>query len=415
MKIQPVAIALAVCVAASSVSAQTVAIEHQPIGCMVADNFPELSACFRPGSDVARARLQFRAAGTIHWYYVEMVPGGACHSAVLPKPKSSTKAIEYYIDVAGKGAGDNRTPDYRPRIASGLGGCKRRGVVAAFVTTASVRLFAPAGAPLVPAGFSGAGVVTTTAAATGPGAVSASGSGGGADVEAASKAKGGKGKAEKVSKSGGGGAGAALGILALGAAGAGVYLVTREDEAAKDDDGDGVSEKDGDCDDTNKAVSPSGGFTFAVDYAWAGTVACSASNPKAQTYRVTNNSCAPLTIQSLTLTLAGSGSCNLPPTSETLPVSVSTVASGATTVIRTGAAAGAGSNLCCTGQRCPPGTCSVSETYTVVTSLGTGRSMNGFAVSDPTGGSCPVCGSKTDWPIAAPESDNAWIGAERSR
>src|SRR5688572_6014755 len=146
--------ATAAWLSAAPAFAQSVAIDHQGVGCLVADNFPEMTACFQPSSEVARARLQFRAEGTLPWYYVEMQAGGACYSAVLPKPQSSTKGIEYYIDVASKGYGESRTPDYNPRVASGLGGCRRRGIVAGFATSAAVKVFAPAGAPAVPAGFS---------------------------------------------------------------------------------------------------------------------------------------------------------------------------------------------------------------------------------------------------------------------
>ena len=151
-----------VCLAASAARGQSLNIEHQPIGCLVADNYPELNACFQPSSDVARARVQFRAAGTIPWYFVEMQPGGACYTGILPKPQGSIDAIEYYIDVASKGYGESRTPDYAPRVASGLGGCKRRGLIAGFATSGAVKIFAPVGAPSVPAGFSGAGVTTVS-------------------------------------------------------------------------------------------------------------------------------------------------------------------------------------------------------------------------------------------------------------
>ena len=223
------------CLAASTVRGQSVNIDHQPVGCLVADHFPEMTACFTPSSDVARARLQFRAAGTVPWYFVEMQAGGACSTAILPKPTASTKAIEYYIDVASKGYGESRTQDYAPRVASGIAGCKRKGIVAAFASTGAVKVFAPTGAPSVPAGFSGAGVTTISGAATGPTAAASGGpggsGGGGGDASAASK----KGNADKakVESGGGGGGGAliALGVVGLGAAGAAVYVAQKGGEA----------------------------------------------------------------------------------------------------------------------------------------------------------------------------------------
>jgi len=41
--------------------AQGPEIDHQPIGCIVAEKYPRLSACFRPTSQVARARVYFHA------------------------------------------------------------------------------------------------------------------------------------------------------------------------------------------------------------------------------------------------------------------------------------------------------------------------------------------------------------------
>jgi hypothetical protein len=405
--------------AAPHVGAQGLEIDHQPIGCLVADNFPELSACFKPASDVARARLQFRAAGTAPWYFVEMQAGGACYTAILPKPKSSTKAIEYYVDVASKGFGESRTPDYAPRVASGIGGCKRRGLIASFATTAAVRVFAPLGAPPIPVGFSSAGV-TSTIAATGPSAASASGSGGGAEPETSAAKKGKAQKPVKAESGGGGsGAGVVLGILAVGAAGGAVYYTTqKKDPAESDDDGDGVSEKDGDCDDGNKDVSPNGGFSFNVDFAWTGSTACGASSTRAQTYRVQNKSCTPLTVSSLTLVRFGSGSSVCPPGpggTETLALSANSVAPGATTTIRTGPPpSGTAPPICCIQDNaprtgvglCPTGNCTVSETYTLTTSAGTATATNSFVVTAPNG--CPFCGSLPSWPLSETAPLSQW-------
>jgi hypothetical protein len=412
--------------ALATAAAQTVSIEHDPIGCIVANNYPELNACFRPSSDVARARVQFRAAGTLPWYYVEMHQGGACFSGMLPKPESSTRAIEYYIDVASKGYGESRTADYAPRVASGIAGCKRRGMVAAFATSATaVRVFAPNGAPSVPAGFSGAGVVTTTGAATGP-AASGGGPGSGpgtspasgGDTSAASHGSDHGSSADSGHGGGGGGGGGAIVPLVLvgaAAAGAAIYVATKKPAEEQDADGDGFSTKDGDCDDHNKDISPNGGFAFTVDFAWTGANLCGATNPRAQTYRVQNRTCSTITVSRLTLQRSGSGAlCQdlATPTTETLAVTSTSVPSGATTVIRTGAAAGTAGSICCdlttssptnvtsAARSCATGTCTVTETYTLATSAGNATASNSFVVNGPNG--CTVCGTQkiNDWPFA---------------
>src|SRR5229473_4943734 len=63
--------------------AQAPEIDHQPIGCIVADKYPRLSACFKPSSQVARARVYFHAEGVRDWYYVEMKSAVPCYEAAL--------------------------------------------------------------------------------------------------------------------------------------------------------------------------------------------------------------------------------------------------------------------------------------------------------------------------------------------
>src|SRR5439155_2245504 len=58
-------------VAASGAEAP-VSIEHRDVGCIVAGHYPKLEACFSPEASVGRRRVQFRAAGSDPWYYVDM-------------------------------------------------------------------------------------------------------------------------------------------------------------------------------------------------------------------------------------------------------------------------------------------------------------------------------------------------------
>ena len=46
------------------VFAQGVTIDHKAIGCIVAEQYPKMSACFLPAPNLARGRVQFRAGGT---------------------------------------------------------------------------------------------------------------------------------------------------------------------------------------------------------------------------------------------------------------------------------------------------------------------------------------------------------------
>ena len=159
--------------------AQTLSIDHQPVGCAVAEKFPRLEARFAPADTVAVARVLFQAENAQQWYAVAMKAEGSAFSGVLPKPKKSLKTFRYYIEVTDKALGTNRTADYTTNVVGGSGECKGK-LMAGALGSAAVLLQVPAGAAALPAGFASAGVVAagsgSAAAATG---AAASGGGGG--------------------------------------------------------------------------------------------------------------------------------------------------------------------------------------------------------------------------------------------
>lgn len=145
---------------------QEFGFEHTPVGCVVAGQFPRLEACATQAIEVARARAHFRAAGSPIWYSVAMKLEQRCLVALLPKPLKTTPGIQYYLEAIGPSLAPYRTPDHDAIVASGPGACGDRRIAGA-VGVASVVVAAPAGAPAVPAGFSGAGLVTASAGGTG--------------------------------------------------------------------------------------------------------------------------------------------------------------------------------------------------------------------------------------------------------
>ena len=188
----------------AAAQAQAPAIEHKAVSCIVAERFSRLDACFAPAEQVARARVQFRAHGTPHWYFVDMGAEGPCHSGVLPKPKKSTRKIDYYIDVVDRRFAEGRTREHAPRVVERSGECGRDMVMAAGLgSAASIVLGVAAGAPPIPVGFESAGI----AGAPGPGTPVAEANGGG-----------------------GGGVAAAF-IIGAAAAGGAAYYFTHQDEA----------------------------------------------------------------------------------------------------------------------------------------------------------------------------------------
>lgn len=138
--------------------AQGLAIDHRPVGCIVAEQHPRLNACVAPQSSLARARIYFRAGGGPHWYFVEMKNDVPCLIAVLPKPKKTIRKIDYYVESVDKAFAESRTAEFSPDVVPEPGEC-RKDVLAPFIGKATVVVGAAAGAPAVPFGFASAGIV----------------------------------------------------------------------------------------------------------------------------------------------------------------------------------------------------------------------------------------------------------------
>ena len=181
-----------------------------------------------------------------------------------------------------------------------------------------------------------------------------------------------------------------LGGLGAAAATTAVIVATREDPLEVDDDGDGFSEKQGDCNDLDRDLKPNGGFEFTVDFAFTGTTSCAVRNPRQQVYRVKNNSCTTLTLSSLVGSTNVTGNCTGGATFN-LSLSRSSVAPGASEVVRLGAPANGGISFCCSRYPCTAGSCGTAEQYTLTTTAGTRSVTNSFLTVDPTGFTCLPC------------------------
>jgi len=136
------------------VSAQGVTIDHKPVGCIVAGQYPKMNACFLPAPNIARGRVYFRAGGTTHWYFVDGKREMPCHGFVLPKPKK-IKSVDYYVEGMDTGGGEGRTTEYFPVVVLRASECKKDVPVAPFLTRASVVVGAAPGAPAIIPGFTG--------------------------------------------------------------------------------------------------------------------------------------------------------------------------------------------------------------------------------------------------------------------
>jgi hypothetical protein len=144
----------------------------------VAEQFPSLEARLDPPSAAARVRVFFQGEEGPHWYSVAMLPAQDLFAATLPKPKKSLRRFTYYIEVVDPGLASQRTEQYTVNVAADKGGCKTE-MMAMPTTVASILLQGPAGAPLIPVGFSNVGVVAAGSAASAPAAAVAGTSSGG--------------------------------------------------------------------------------------------------------------------------------------------------------------------------------------------------------------------------------------------
>jgi len=149
----PWIITFALC--AATATAAPIGIDHKGVGCVVAERYPRLVSCFSPASALARARIYFRAQGSLPWYYVEMRSEAPCFVGVLPKPRSTTPRIEYYLEATDKAFDASRTADFTAQVVPDAGSCRKDMMVAMALPKASVLVSAPPGAPALPQGFAG--------------------------------------------------------------------------------------------------------------------------------------------------------------------------------------------------------------------------------------------------------------------
>jgi len=141
-------------------------IEHHEVGCVVAERHPRLEACLAPRDRIGRVQLRFRPKDTQPWYAVDMEPDGECFSGLLPKPKPTLAAFEYYIGVVDVDYDERLQPDaapettYSARVVRSEGDCDKEKRIASSLlrVAAPILLGTPPGAGL-PAGFSDEGVV----------------------------------------------------------------------------------------------------------------------------------------------------------------------------------------------------------------------------------------------------------------
>ena len=137
-------------------------IQHDPIGCFIAGQFPLIPAVVEPSSGIARARVYFKAATGDSWFYVEMTPTEAGLVGKLPRPKLEASPVTYYVQATTTQFGEAQTPEISAIVVEEATDCPEDKAIAPIGGPGEVTVFSAAtGAAIAPAGFAAGGLALT--------------------------------------------------------------------------------------------------------------------------------------------------------------------------------------------------------------------------------------------------------------
>jgi hypothetical protein len=129
-------------------------INHDPVGCFIAGEFPLLDAGIDPASTVARARVYFKSNLGNAYFYVEMTQNEGRFFGKLPRPQVEASPITYYIQATSTEFGESQTPEIEAMVVKEAKDCPADKKVAAIGPPGPVQVFSAAtGAAITPAGF----------------------------------------------------------------------------------------------------------------------------------------------------------------------------------------------------------------------------------------------------------------------
>jgi hypothetical protein len=139
-------------------------INHEPIGCVIAGQFPLFDANIQPAGSVARARVFFKVTGSDDWYYVEMTPTELGFVGKLPRPNPGIE-ITYYIQATTTEFGESQTPEFTVIVVNSADECPDDKKVAGIGPPGEVTVFSAAtGTVIAPVGFAAGGLALTAGA-----------------------------------------------------------------------------------------------------------------------------------------------------------------------------------------------------------------------------------------------------------
>jgi hypothetical protein len=157
-------------------------ITHEPVGCLIAGQFPLIEATIEPSASVARARVYFKSALGSAYYFVEMTLVDGKFVGKLPKPKVEASPITYYIQATTTECGESQTPEISAQVVADESECPQGLKVAPIGPPGAVTVFSAATAAVaVPVGFAAGGLAIaggTIAAVLGGAAIAGAAAGG---------------------------------------------------------------------------------------------------------------------------------------------------------------------------------------------------------------------------------------------
>ena len=180
--------------------------------------------------------------------------------------------------------------------------------------------------------------------------------------------------------------------VAAAAAGAGLALAGGSDPLEEDDDGDGLSERAGDCNDADREVKPGGPFSVTVSTFARDAVHCAAGYAPIEV-RGTNLGCETVQVFSVTLTdelIAGGcfGGSSQP---FSVPIDARLVGTGMRDHLIARRQFSGTIGCCRRGVCAVESACDFASEYAIVTSAGTHFARFTYTVRYPLGPSCPAC------------------------
>jgi hypothetical protein len=137
-------------------------IDHEPVGCMVANQFPLIDAGVEPLTRVARVRVYFKSARSPIWYFVDTTFVEGRFLAKLPRPQVKSSPVTYYVQAFSTTLGNKQTPEHSAVVVPEGTDCAMGVKIAPFGQPGAVTVFSAAtGAAVAPAGFAAGGLALT--------------------------------------------------------------------------------------------------------------------------------------------------------------------------------------------------------------------------------------------------------------